>query len=167
VEGQIQQHAAPAEIYERPGSVTVARFMGVNVLSVEVVAENKMQLRGGHDQLELPAYAGETPSYIAIVPERTSITHDPAGLKNVIQGRLLKTQYRGGDYRLQVRIGGAHEGQIIEARSKIAPNGESLYVHLPVEAIHVIPQPREATVPGQINKTPATQVLSTLKEEIA
>lgn len=167
VDGQIQQHAEPQEIYERPANVTVATFMGVNVLSVEALGENRARLGGGSDQLELPPYGGETPTHVAIVPERTSIIHDPAGLKNVIQGRLVKTQYRGGDYRLQVRIGGAPNGQIVEARSKTAPSGESVYLHLPVEGIHIIPQPRHATMPGQTNETAARQVLTTLKEETA
>jgi ABC-type Fe3+/spermidine/putrescine transport system ATPase subunit len=35
VDGEIQQHATSEEIYERPATLTVARFMGVNVLSVE------------------------------------------------------------------------------------------------------------------------------------
>jgi ABC-type Fe3+/spermidine/putrescine transport system ATPase subunit len=167
VDGQIQQHAAPDEIYERPANVTVARFMGVNVLSVDALGENRVRLKGAPNELELPSDSGETPSHIAIVPERTAITDCAAGLKNALPGRLLKTQYRGGDYRLQVRIGGARDGQIVQARSETAPSRESLYVHLPVEAIHVIPQPRKVTEPWKLDEPATTRMLTALKEEIA
>ena len=166
VDGEIQQHAEPEVIYERPANVTVARFMGVNVLSLDAFADGKAQLSGGPARLELPADAGEIRSHVAIVPERTTVTHDPGGLKNVIPGHLLKTQYRGGDYRLQVRIGNAQDGQIIEARSQTAPRGELLYVHLPVEAIHVIPQ-SAMTRRLQVNQPSTNQVLAALKEGIA
>jgi ABC-type Fe3+/spermidine/putrescine transport system ATPase subunit len=167
VEGQIQQHAAPEEIYERPANVTVARFMGVNVLSVQAVGESRAQLSGGNGQLDVPAHAGDELSLIAIVPERTAIVDDPAGMENVVAAHLLKTQYRGGDYRLQVRVGGTHDGQIIEARSKTAPVGESLYVHLPVEAIHIIPPSRKLAVPLELSEPAAPEVLTALKEESA
>jgi ABC-type Fe3+/spermidine/putrescine transport system ATPase subunit len=167
VDGKIQQHAEPEEIYERPASVTVARFMGVNVLLLESFTDGKACLHGGRERIELPCYGGEARSYVAIVPERTLVTLDPAGLKNVIQGQLLKTQYRGGEYRLRVRIGNAQDGQIIEARSKTPPRGETLYVHLPVEAIHIIPQSTGGAVWPQAAEPSANQVLTALKEEIA
>ena len=63
----------------------------------------------------------------------------------MIPGQLVKGQYRGGEYRIQVRIGNCGDGEIIEARSKAAPTGELLYVHVPVEAIHIIPQSHPVT----------------------
>jgi hypothetical protein len=90
--------------------------------------------------------------------------HDPAGLKNVLEGRLLKTQYRGGDYRLQVKIG---DGPIVEARSKTAPSGELVHVHLPIDAIHPIPQASEIGGPSENHDAAATSALTALREGIA
>jgi ABC-type Fe3+/spermidine/putrescine transport system ATPase subunit len=165
VNGRVQQHAAPEQIYERPANVTVARFMGLNVLPVEALGENKVRLRGGDCELELPACHHKTLSHVAIVPERTAILHDPGGWKNVLQGKLLKTQYRGGEYRLQVQLGIASD-QIIEARSHTAPAGESVYVHLPVQAIHVI-EPGEVSALGEICSSGAAAPVTVLKEETA
>jgi hypothetical protein len=59
-------------------------------------------------------------------------------MKNVLRGRLIRCQYRGGEYRLRVRIGDAHVGHVVEARSKDAPREEDLFVQLPVEALYII-----------------------------
>jgi hypothetical protein len=47
----------------------------------------------------------------------------------------MRCQYRGGEYRLRVRTGGVHVGQVVEARSKDASG--RIFFQLPVEA-HVI-----------------------------
>ena len=132
VDGEIQQHAIPQEVYERPANITVAQFMGVNLLSLEAVCHAQAQLHDAPSHFQLPNLNGEKPSRIAIVPERTWIVDPSARLNNVIPGQLVKCQYRGGEYRIQVRIGNGGDGEIIEARSKAAPTGEMLYVHVPV-----------------------------------
>ena len=168
VDGEIQQDAEPQEAYERPANIVVARFMGVNVLSLEALCDAQAQLPGATSHFQLPNLNGEKPSRIAIVPERTWIVNLSAGLNNVIPGQLVKSQYRGGEYRLQVRVGNWGDGEMIEARSKAAPTEEQLYVyvHLPVEAIHVIPQSRPTTARGAA-KEPLSNQVTALKEEIA
>jgi ABC-type Fe3+/spermidine/putrescine transport system ATPase subunit len=167
VDGEIQQHAIPQEVYERPANITVARFMGVNLLSLEALCDAEAQLYGVPSHFQLPDFDGEKPSRIAIVPERTWVVNLSAGLSNVIPGQLVKGQYRGGEYRLQVRVGTSGDGEIIEARSKEAPTGEWLYVHLPVEAIHVIPQSQTVTVRAETKGGWVSRGLTALKEEIA
>ena len=109
--------------------------MGVNLLSLEAVCHAQAQLHDAPSHFQLANLNGEKPSRIAIVPERTWVVDPSAPLNNVIPGQLVKGQYRGGEYRIQVRIGNGRDGEIIEARSRAAPTGELLYVHVPVEAI--------------------------------
>jgi ABC-type Fe3+/spermidine/putrescine transport system ATPase subunit len=167
VDGEIQQYAKPQEVYERPANSVVARFMGVNVLSLEALRDAQSQLSGTPGHIQLPNLSGEKASSITIVPERTWVVSLSAGLNNVIPGRLVRGQYRGGEYRLQVRVASSGGGEIIEARSRAAPTEELLYVHIPVEAIHVIPQSRPATVPGEAKEPLSSRELTALKEEIA
>jgi ABC-type Fe3+/spermidine/putrescine transport system ATPase subunit len=167
IDGQVQQHAPPQQVYERPANLTVARFMGLNVLPIQILNDRQAQLSGGPWRLEIGCDSHEGPGHLAIVPERTWITNENAGMKNALPGKLVRAQYRGGEYRLQVRIGDPDGGSIIEARSKEAPQGELLFVCLPVEAIHVI---QEYALPGQAlpaEEISATQELRLLKEEIA
>ena len=167
IDGQIQQHSKPQEVYERPANLTVARFMGLNVLPVRILSDGQASLNGSQRGLKVPDSASEGPAYLVIVPEHTWITDNYVGGKNVVQARLVKTQYRGGEYRLQIRIGDPNAGSIIEARSKEAPQGESLYVHLPIEAIHVIQESAVAERALRGEQKSANQELCVFKEEIA
>ncbi len=138
VDGVIQQNGRPAEVYERPANLTVARFMGVNVLPIEVLRGGEARLRAGASRLELPYPARDGAAHLVIAPERTWISENHNGSKNVVPGRVLRSEYLGGAYRLQVRIGDINEGPTIEARSNKSPGGETISLCLPVEAIHVL-----------------------------
>lgn len=167
VDGQLQQYAAPQEIYERPANITVARFMGVNVLAVEALGENAVRLAGEFGALEVAAPNGGPPSHVAIAPERTVVVGDRWGLKNVLEGTVLKTQYRGGDYRLQLQVGAAQSGQIIEARSKSLPQGGTVFVHLPLDALHAISRSLARSESVTVNEAAVAGLLTVLKEKPA
>jgi ABC-type Fe3+/spermidine/putrescine transport system ATPase subunit len=138
VDGQIQQHSTPEEIYERPANLTVARFMGANLLSAGVLADGSVVLDDGVDlRLRIGRSTDPGRIYLAVVPEQTRVVENRDGLENVLPGQLLRSQYRGGEYRLKIRIG-ATDGQIVEARSKSAPREDRLFIHLPADAIHII-----------------------------
>jgi iron(III) transport system ATP-binding protein len=139
VDGQIQQHASPQEVYERPANPAVAQFMGINLLSVVVDGEGHAALRNSpFCSIEIAAGAVKEAAEIAIVPERTRVVDPRSVSRNVLEAELLRSQYRGGEYRLQVRLGGAGSGQIIEARSQEQPRGEKVFVHLPIDSLHII-----------------------------
>ena len=58
IDGQIQQHSKPEDAYERPVNLTVARFMGANVLSVRARSDGSAELNDdSHQPLELPGPA--------------------------------------------------------------------------------------------------------------
>lgn len=168
VDGKIQQHATPQEIYERPANLTVAQFMGVNVLPAKVLAECGVRIKDDSQRLESLIHGREESTYMTIPPEQTWIAENHSGMTNLVPVRLVKAQYRGGEYRLQVRLV-VDERQIamVEARSKKPPVGESLFIHLPVDAIHVIQEYLTAGVPPPAAQASPIQQLTILKEEIA
>ncbi|HYA30840.1 MAG TPA: ABC transporter ATP-binding protein [Acidobacteriota bacterium] len=138
VDGKIQQHSKPEEAYEHPVNLIVARFIGANVLSLRANGDGSAELIDGAQRLELPRLVREGPVHMAIVPEQVRLTEEITGLKNVVRGHLVRCQYRGGEYRVRIRLGDPQHGQIVEARSKYAPKAENLFLQLPVEALHVI-----------------------------
>lgn len=164
VDGEMQQHAKPQEVYECPANIVVARFMGVNVVSLEALCDAQEQLHGAWGHFQLPHLNGEKPSRIAIVPERTNVVKLSDGFSNVIPGQLVKGQYRGGEYRLHIRVGNSGDGEIIEARSRVAPTEELVYVHLPLEAIHVIPQSGPTPLWGKTTEPLSTQELTLFRQ---
>src|SRR5918999_2412025 len=59
IDGQVQQHSKPQEIYEQPANLTVARFMGLNVLPIRILGDGQAHLEGGGWGLEVPLGACE------------------------------------------------------------------------------------------------------------
>lgn len=168
VDGQIQQHSRPEDVYERPANLTVARFMGVNLLSVRVVGNGRAELRSNPCcRLELPHTPAIGPAELSIVPEQTRVTENRTETRNILPAELLRSQYRGGEYRLQVRVGNPENGQIVEARSKERPCGERLFVHLPVESIHMVRESPPASTETAESPPIIDRSLTKFQEEIA
>jgi putative spermidine/putrescine transport system ATP-binding protein len=168
IDGTIQQHARPEDTYERPANLAVARFMGANLLSVQLRRNGRAALNdGSRSQLQLNGVAFEGLVHLAIVPEQSRVVDSRSNGVNVLQAQVLRTQYRGGEYRLQVKIGNAEFGQIIEVRSKEPPTGNSVLIHLPAEAIHVIQEPTHAPTPSAAIQPSTNCNLAKLQEELA
>jgi putative spermidine/putrescine transport system ATP-binding protein len=168
VDGRIHQHAKPEEIYERPANLTVARFMGANVLAIRARNDGSAELMNDSDQrLELPRPLRDGAAYLVVVPEQVRLAENQSGTKNVLQGHLIRCQYRGGEYRLKVRVGDLQTGQTIEARSKDAPRDENLLIQLPVEALHVIEETPRTDAETAVNQPIRNVELAKLREKIA
>jgi ABC-type Fe3+/spermidine/putrescine transport system ATPase subunit len=167
VDGELRQHGKAQDVYERPANVTVARFMGTNVMTARVRSDGAAEINEGSSLLELPRPAVEGPAHLAIVPEQVRIAESHSAMKNILRGKLTKVQYRGGEYRVQVEIGGPAFAQTIEARSKQPPREDAVLVHLPVEAIHVIQEsPPAAPIAADIQQTAITSSIQ-FQEETA
>lgn len=153
VDGQIQQLGPPQEIYERPANLSVARFMGVNILPARLIGGHQAQLADLATCFELPDSYRAGAAHLTIPPERTRLVAGAEGTTNILEGALVKTQYRGGEYRIHLRVGQGDQRFSLEARAHSAPEGKALQVHLPPEHLFVIgapaqpaPQPASITI---------------------
>jgi spermidine/putrescine ABC transporter ATP-binding subunit len=103
--GRVEQIDAPVDLYERPRTYFVARFIGSNNLfrgtaratGVEV-ADLGLLPAGGH---VLPVTPG-TPAWLAVRPEHVRVA---AGDGN-IAGTVIETQFYGGVSTIAVRVAG-------------------------------------------------------------
>lgn len=165
VDGQLRQVAGPEEIYERPADLTVARFMGANLIAAQILGDDQVEINDGGGKLTLAAPATPGPVHLAIVPEQVQISENQLG-KNILRAHLTSAQYRGGEYRLQLRIGGPMTGQTIEARSKTAPRHDVVFIYLPPETIQVLPKspPKAVASAEALSRTDGT---TKLQEEFA
>jgi len=163
VDGELRQVAGPEEVYERPEDLTVARFMGANLIAAHVLGDNRIDIDEGAGTLTLASPATPGPVHLAIVPEQVQITENQLG-ENTLRAHLISAQYCGGEYRLQLRIGA---GQTIEARSKIAPAHDVVFVRLPAETIHVIQKSPPAESVATADPLSRTAVTTKLQEEFA
>lgn len=136
--GRIEQIDTPQVMYERPGSVAVARFIGIsNVIEGTVLSADRLQSADG--LLPLPAGHGRTPGeQVALIvrPEHVSLLPGEPGM---VQGQVIESVYAGVETRVVLRLPSGN--QIVARRaggtSPLAL-GTLLGVQWPAQQAHVL-----------------------------
>ena len=107
-DGLVEQVGTPRELYERPGNLFVAQFIGspkMNILPIGSVAG------------ALPGHPDRA-SHVGMRPEDLKLTDPGSGL---VSGRVLLSEYTGASSLLHVELPGgeiflvAYDGQAIDA----------------------------------------------------
>jgi putative spermidine/putrescine transport system ATP-binding protein len=144
-DGRTLQIGSPEEIYAKPVSLQVARFMGyrnIFELSLERVEGDRAFLAGSGMQMEGIAQEGLSSrrAVIAVRPDDivvdAAVTHaTQVAARNVILGQAEIVEYGGRDYLVDVSI---ESGLLFHARTprRVAP-GERLRLTIPTERVLV------------------------------
>jgi putative spermidine/putrescine transport system ATP-binding protein len=106
-DGLVQQVAVPEEVYAQPANLHVARFMGYrNVIELNVAEQDKGRVTLEGLGLKLQGTARQpitgTKASVATRPEDVSIGTTGA---NVIEGRVINSEYGGRDSLIDVMVG--------------------------------------------------------------
>jgi ABC-type Fe3+/spermidine/putrescine transport system ATPase subunit len=150
-QGRKVQEGKPEEVYQRPATEFVARFLGLtNLLRATVLNVGKgcaeieteigrMEIGSlgfGNWQLGIETTVLIRPE-AAILPERGC----PPGADNVIEGTLVERSFRGDHYRLLVRhADGLEMAFTVEAMATDLPRpGEGIRLALRREAMTLLP----------------------------
>jgi putrescine transport system ATP-binding protein len=136
--GRVAQVGAPREIYERPASRLVARFLGAaNVFEGRVAG-------GGFDSPEAGAtFAGAIPEgtvAVALRPERIRIVAAAEG-PNTARGVVEEVAFRGDDSLVLVRLAGGARLRLAHAEAAGAPPPRGAAVILAWDAAAVVALP--------------------------
>ena len=139
---RIAQAGTPRELYERPGSVFVADFIGdANLVDAEVVAERGRTaiVRVGDFEIELPARAGGPgPVTLAIRPDAIRMHGNrPAG-EPAITARILRSSYLGKhvEYQLASPIGELFA--VDRSRRQPLPAGSEVWISFSIADIATV-----------------------------
>jgi len=143
--GRIEQIGSPREIYERPQTEFVARFMGsCNILRGRVFrADGKCFFEFGAGRLEVGAghSAGlldQQEVLIAIRAEQILLTSETA-LPNSFSGRVVRIDYQGANTHILVKIGS--ESILVALKggedAKLE-SGSDIQVHFPASALRIL-----------------------------
>jgi iron(III) transport system ATP-binding protein len=111
--GHIVQEGAPADIYDRPRDLFVAKFLGAANVIAGTIEERDSQgraviaLRGGHRLMVVTEQGlGETID-VVLRPENLTIAAQPhANECNTIPGRIIALVFQGSTVEYEVDIGG-------------------------------------------------------------
>ncbi len=145
--GRVEQIATPAGMYEEPETMFVADFLGVsNLMRIRAegadagacrVRLGDFVLRAAHG---VTATTGETS--IVIRPERVRVEAYESRGDNRVPGMIERVVYLGASEQLVVRLA---TGDVVQAlfvndgTPREFAQGTPVQVHLPVEALRVLP----------------------------
>lgn len=112
--GQLEQIAAPAELYDRPGTSFVAEFVGLTNPMRGKVSAGSIEILGGHLDV-LPGSIASGTGIALVRPESIQVESNPAGTATIFSASFL-----GASCRLMITL---QDGTRITAQM---PSSESV-----------------------------------------
>jgi spermidine/putrescine ABC transporter ATP-binding subunit len=117
--GHLEQLDGPVDLYERPGSLFVARFIGSNDLFEGVVAEGGVVVDGvGLLPAAAVSLATGASAWLGIRPEHVRVV-EPGAPGVVLEGTVADTQFQGGLSTLAVDVPGL-EAPVLATQQGVA-----------------------------------------------
>jgi spermidine/putrescine transport system ATP-binding protein len=144
--GRIEQIGTPSEVYEDPGTMFVADFLGVsNLMAVEAVGWRDGECTLSLGDFHLRSCCGEValrgPVKVVVRPERIQLLEHGATEENCLPGMIERSVYVGSTLHVFVRL---VNGTTIQAwitntgQADAGAAGTPVSVRLPAEALRVL-----------------------------
>ncbi|MDD5370030.1 MAG: ABC transporter ATP-binding protein [Anaerolineaceae bacterium] len=134
--GVVAQSGTPAQVYNHPASVWVARFLGLgNILEGALVSTNPLQVRThlGVVQVSCTGFLPQVGQAVMLLlrPGHARVITTP-GL-NTIQGVVADVVFRGEVFRVTLRTGNGAE--LIFSLPEAPERGQKLTISIPPEEL--------------------------------
>jgi iron(III) transport system ATP-binding protein len=135
-QGRIVQEGAPAEIYERPANLFVARFLGAaNVLAGRIEERDcqgrvRIALDGSGQHLTLVAeHRPGTRVDVVLRPENLTISAlAPEEDRNAIAGRITALAFQGSSMEYEVDVGGGPSLRVLARAQADLTRGTPVWI---------------------------------------
>ena len=147
-DGRIEQIGPPREVYEEPSTAYVADFLGVsNLMDATAYGPTDGGCTVRFGEFELVAGQGEPDAHgevrLSIRPERVDLEPSGGSGANRIPGMVERIVYVGSTMQVIVNLAPGEKLQALVANEGEAipfEQGTAVSVHLPREALRVLPQ---------------------------
>ena len=152
--GRLEQVGTPAEVFECPATVAVARFMGGrNFLEVSAARKKGGWLETPLGWLRVTRASRETGT-LTIRPEHVVVATSEVALSdNSFPGTVLDAKYRGGSVLYTVNLGPVSLSVEGKGTTLHSP-GKSVTVTLPAEHLWLLPAKPLAHLPKKSKEIP-------------
>src|SRR5262245_55175647 len=134
--GRIEQLGPPAEIYDRPRSEFVARFIGSsNVVKGKALDGSHISLAGIKLRCNGKTFKAGEPGAVSIRQhEITLLTTDSGGpAENVVPGTVARNVFLGNSRDYVVETSDGTQIRVVTAPTEDIPQGSRVFAHLPPE----------------------------------
>jgi iron(III) transport system ATP-binding protein len=132
--GKIEQLGTPEEIYDRPRSEFVARFIGAsNVMKGKAVDATHIAFAGTTLRCTGQPLSPGTDAAIAIRQHEIGLSPTPPanGAVNVVQATVARQVFLGNTRDYMVELAGGTQVRVTAPPSESIPQGSPVWLHLP------------------------------------
>jgi len=140
-EGRIEQQGTPTDIYERPATEFVARFIGgTNILRGAHLGDNRVRCAGTTLQCGQGEAAAKGETAVSIRPHEIRLMQSASGAGgNRVQGRIERQVYLGPTRDYLVRLPEDATVRVVADKELDIPAGRDVMVELPPASCRALP----------------------------
>ncbi len=133
--GKIEQAGSPEEIYDRPRSEFVARFIGSsNVVKGKGLDGGRIELAGIALQCSGERVVPGAPTAVSIRPHGITLTAaPPQNADNVLPATVVRQVFLGDSRDYMVELKDGTQLRTVTAPADNIPHGSAVWLHLPAE----------------------------------
>jgi iron(III) transport system ATP-binding protein len=138
--GKIEQAGSPEEIYERPRSEFVARFIGSsNVVKGKALDADHFEVAGVALRcIGEPLKAG-SPAAISIRQHEVTLSAvEPAAAQNTLAATVIRHVFLGNSRDYMVELADGAQLRVVTSPEQSIPQGDKVWLHLPPQRCRVL-----------------------------
>jgi iron(III) transport system ATP-binding protein len=138
--GKIEQAGSPEDIYERPRSEFVARFIGSsNVIKGRALDDSHLACAGATLRGSGGKFAAGAEAAIAIRQHAIAMSADkPDATENVVAATVVRQVFLGASRDYLVEVADGTQLRVVASAAENIPRGASVWLHLPPERCRVL-----------------------------
>jgi iron(III) transport system ATP-binding protein len=138
--GKIEQAGSPEEIYERPRSEFVARFIGSsNIVKGKALDENHLSFSDSTLRCSGGKFVPGTEGAIAVRQHVVQLwAKKPDAMDNVVTGTVTRQVFLGSSRDYVVETADGTQVRVVASAAENIPQGASVWIHLPPERCRVL-----------------------------
>ena len=131
--GRIEQAGSPEDIYDRPRSEFVARFIGMsNVVKGRALDASHIELAGIPLRATGGALKAGNQGAVSIRQHDIALSAGrPQPTENVIPAKVLRHVFLGGSRDYMVEVADGTQLRVITPAAQSVPSEEAVFLHLP------------------------------------
>jgi iron(III) transport system ATP-binding protein len=138
--GKIEQAGSPEDIYDRPRSEFVARFIGSsNVIKGQALDESHLECAGSTLRCTGGKLVAGTEGAVAVRQHVVRLwASKPDNMENVVPGTVVRQVFLGASRDYLVELPDSTQLRVVASAAENIPQGSSVWLYLPPDRCRVL-----------------------------
>jgi iron(III) transport system ATP-binding protein len=138
--GRIEQTGSPEEIYDRPRSEFVARFIGSsNIVKGNALDADRLEVAGVALRCTGDPLKTGSPTAISIRQHEIALSAArPAAAQNILPATVVRHVFLGNSRDYMVELADGTQLRVVTSAEQSVPQGDRVWLHLPPQRCRVL-----------------------------